>query len=93
MATKWNELGMEPLRTLLRHIKSGDDAAIEREFPGIERPTREQIYAELTRRDSEIRARRAKQGGRDWHTAPDGSPCCCTAEDDRYGCGCGHHSR
>jgi hypothetical protein len=23
-----------------------------------------------------------------WHTAPDGSPCCCTAEDRRYGCGC-----
>lgn len=23
-----------------------------------------------------------------WHTAPDGSPCCCTVEDRRYGCGC-----
>lgn len=25
-----------------------------------------------------------------WHIAPDGEPCCCTAEDDQYGCGCGH---
>jgi len=23
-----------------------------------------------------------------WHTAPDGTPCCCTAEDRQYGCGC-----
>ncbi|MCK9568549.1 hypothetical protein M0R72_06380 [Candidatus Pacearchaeota archaeon] len=23
-----------------------------------------------------------------WHTAPDGTPCRCTAEDRRYGCGC-----
>jgi len=23
-----------------------------------------------------------------WHRAPDGSPCRCTAEDRRYGCGC-----
>jgi len=23
-----------------------------------------------------------------WHTAPDGSNCCCTAEDRQYGCGC-----
>lgn len=23
-----------------------------------------------------------------WHVAPDGTPCCCTAEERRYGLGC-----
>lgn len=29
-----------------------------------------------------------RMGGRAWHTAPDGKPCCCTTEDRRHGCGC-----
>lgn len=29
-----------------------------------------------------------KTGERTWHTAPDGSECCCTAGERRYGCGC-----
>ena len=24
----------------------------------------------------------------EWHIAPDGTDCCCTAEDRMYGCGC-----
>ncbi len=27
-------------------------------------------------------------GDPEWHTAPDGTQCCCTAEDRQYGCGC-----
>ena len=34
------------------------------------------------------KALRAAAPGRQWHTSPDGTPCCCTAEDRRYGCGC-----
>ena len=42
---------------------------------------------------SEEKARSAqrhisKSPERAWHTAPDGTECCCTAEDRRYGCGC-----
>lgn len=33
-------------------------------------------------------ASRRKSTGPQWHIAPDGSDCCCTAEDRQYGCGC-----
>ncbi|MCC7314134.1 MAG: hypothetical protein IT419_04880 [Planctomycetes bacterium] len=40
---------------------------------------------QLSKLNSEIeRSRRIAT----WHEAPDGSPCCCTEDDRRYGCGC-----
>ena len=37
---------------------------------------------------AEQAVRRAWNADNMWHTAPDGTECCCTAEDRRYGCGC-----
>lgn len=43
-----------------------------------------QIGAANSRMETEILNARPIR----WHAAPDGTECCCTAEDRRYGCGC-----
>lgn len=75
------------LRKLLRLVKSGDTLSVQRAFPGLPLLESDAIYAEFARRDAIHRAKPTKRG-REWHIAPDGRECCCTAEDRRYGCGC-----
>lgn len=41
---------------------------------------------QISRAHSEMEYARTPEPN--WHAAPDGSQCCCTSEDRRYGCGC-----
>ena len=38
----------------------------------------------ISRANSAVR----EDGSPEWHLAPDGTPCCCTAEERSRGCGC-----
>lgn len=67
--------------------KSKFAAQLRREFGDPAAMTDEQATA-MQKRNYELREQSQSQPKKQWHAAPDGTPCCCTADDRRYGCGC-----
>ncbi len=58
-------------------------------YLGISNTRAERCFALGIEREQELYTQNnPPKSERRWHRAPDGSACCCTAEDRRYGCGC-----